>query len=199
MSVGGTRLLLASASPRRRQLLSEAGYDFEVAIPSVLESHSTDLSLRELTSANALRKGLAVARAHPGRIVLAADTLVALDRQVIGKPADRADAIRLLRLLSNRTHLVATGVFISDLRRGQSVTFTVLSRVTFRKLSALTIEEYLSRIDPLDKAGAYAAQGSGSSIIRQIAGSRSNVIGLPLVETSATLARFGVKPTRPRA
>lgn len=199
MNVGRTRLLLASASPRRRQLLTEAGYDFEVAVPSVVESHSPDLSLRELTSANALRKGLAVARAYPGRIVLAADTLVALEGQVIGKPADQADAIRLLRLLSDRTHLVATGVFISDLRRGQSVTFTVLSRVAFRKLNALTIEEYLSRIDPLDKAGAYAAQGSGSSIIRQIAGSRSNVIGLPLAETSATLARFGVKPTRPPA
>lgn len=199
MSAGGTRLLLASASPRRRQLLVAAGYDFEVMAPSVVERESANLSLRELTSGNALRKGLAIARTHPGCIVLAADTLVALDRRVIGKPADRADAVRLLRLLSGRTHLVATGVFVGHLRRGKSITFTVLSQVTFGRLSEQMIEDYLATIDPLDKAGGYAAQDAGGSIIRQIAGSRSNVIGLPLEETSEALARFGVRPARPQA
>ncbi|MDQ3199806.1 MAG: Maf family protein [Verrucomicrobiota bacterium] len=194
MSAGGRRLLLASASPRRRQLLASAGYDFDVAVPSVTELHADTLTLRELTCCNALRKGLAVARAYPGRIVLAADTLVALDRQVIGKPAHLADAARLLRLLSGRTHLVASGVFISDLRQGKSMAFTVLSRVVFKKLSDRTIEKYLATIDPLDKAGGYAAQGSGRMIIAKIVGSRSNVIGLPMEKTSAALRRFQIRP-----
>lgn len=194
MTAGGTRLLLASASPRRRQLLAEAGYDFEVVAPAVTELQSDTLTLREVTCCNALRKGLAVARAHPDRVVLAADTLVALDRQVIGKPADRADAARLLRLLSGRTHLVASGVFICHLRRGESMAFTVLSRVVFKKLSPRTIENYLGTIDPLDKAGGYAAQGNGGMIIAKITGSRSNVIGLPLEKTSAALRRFQVRP-----
>lgn len=194
MSAGGRRLLLASASPRRRQLLANAGYDFDVAVPSVTELHSNTLTLRELTSCNALRKGLAAARAYPGRVVLAADTLVALDRQVIGKPAHHAEAVRLLRLLTGRTHLVATGVFISDLRQGKSMAFTVFSRVVFKKLSDRAIEKYLATIDPLDKAGGYAAQGSGRMIIAKIVGSRSNVIGLPMEKTSAALRRFQIRP-----
>ncbi len=194
MSRGSPRLLLASGSPRRRELLGEAGYDFEVISPAVTELHSSDLTLREITSCNALRKGLAVARIHPGRVVLAADTLVALDRQVLGKPADQADAVRLLRLLSGRTHEVATGVFIGHLGAGRSLSFTVLSQVTFKKLSDRQIDAYLATIDPLDKAGGYAAQGNGRTVIREIVGSRSNVIGLPLEKTRAALRRFGIRP-----
>ncbi|MBA3650669.1 MAG: septum formation protein Maf [Chthoniobacterales bacterium] len=188
------RLVLASASPRRRQLLSEVGYDFEVVSPAVEELHSERLTVREATSYNALRKGLAVARAHPGRVVLAADTLVALDHQLIGKPADRADAAALLRLLSDRTHVVATGVFIAHLHRGKSITFSVLSRVVFKKLNDRMIEDYLAKIDPLDKAGGYAAQGAGGAIIARILGSRSNVIGLPLEKTESALGLFEIRP-----
>ena len=188
------RLILASASPRRRQLLADAGYDFEVVAPTVEELHSDKLTLREATCYNALRKGLAVARAHPGRVVLAADTLVALDHQLIGKPADRAEAARLLRLLSGRTHLVASGVFIAHLRRGKSLAFSVLSRVVFKALSDRMIAEYLATIDPLDKAGGYAAQGTGRAIIARIIGSRSNVIGLPLAKTGVALELFEIRP-----
>jgi septum formation protein len=195
MTNGRPRLVLASASPRRRQLLADAGYDFEVVAPAVEELHSDKLTLREATCYNALRKGLAVARAHPGRVVLAADTLVALDHQLIGKPADRAEAARLLRLLSGRTHLVASGVFIAHLRRGKSLTFSVLSRVVFKALSDRMIEEYLATIDPLDKAGGYAAQGTGRAIIARIIGSRSNVIGLPLEKTGVALELFEIHPS----
>lgn len=188
------RLILASASPRRRQLLSEAGYDFEVVAPVVEEVQPEKLTVREATSYNALRKGLAVARAHPGRVVLAADTLVALDHQLIGKPADRADAARLLRLLSGRTHVVASGVFIAHLHRGRSIAFSVLSRVQFKKLRDKMIADYLDTIDPLDKAGAYAAQGKGGAIIARILGSRSNVIGLPLEKTATALDLFEIRP-----
>ena len=189
------RLVLASASPRRRQLLADRGYDFEVVKPAVKELHSDKLTLREATCYNALRKGLIVARAHPGRVVLAADTLVALDQQLIGKPADRVEAVRLLRLLSGRLHFVVSSVFIVQLHRGKSLAFSVLSRVKFKKLSDRMIEEYLASIDPLDKAGGYAAQGTGRAIIARIIGSGSNVIGLPLKETAAALEHFDIRPT----
>jgi septum formation protein len=189
------RLVLASASPRRGQLLADAGYEFEVVAPAVAEVQTGNLTLREVTSFNALRKGLAVARAHPDWVVLAADTLVALDGRLIGKPADRADAARLLRLLSGRTHLVASGVFIGHLHLGRSIAFSVLSRVVFKKLSDRMIDEYLATIDPLDKAGGYAAQGTGRAIIARLIGSRSNVIGLPLEKTRAALKHFEIRPT----
>lgn len=188
------RLILASASPRRRQLLSDAGYDFEIVAPAVEELQPERLTVREATSYNALRKGLAVAHAHPGRVVLAADTLVALDHQLIGKPADHADAARLLRLLSGRSHVVASGVFIAHLHRGRSIAFSVISRVQFKKLSEKMIADYLAAIDPLDKAGGYAAQGKGGTIIARVLGSRSNVIGLPLGKTSSALDLFEIRP-----
>ena len=193
------RLLLASASPRRRELLAEAGFAFEVVTPQVDEISSLTLTLQEATAWNALRKGLAIARRNPGDVVLAADTLVELDGHLIGKPADRAEAARTLRRLSGQSHLVASSVFVAHLRVGKSENFTVSSRVVFKKLSNRMIEEYLSLIDPLDKAGAYAAQGHGRSIIARIIGSRSNVIGLPVEETGAALARFGFRPRRAHA
>jgi len=193
------RLLLASASPRRRQLLADAGFEFEVVTPTVDEVSSATFTLREATTWNALRKGLTAARAHPDEVVLAADTLVELGGRVIGKPADRAEAVRLLRLLSGQTHVVASSVFIAHLRGGKSENFTVLSRVVFKKLNDRVIKEYLDRIDPLDKAGAYAAQGEGRGVIARIMGSRSNVIGLPMEKTGAALARFGIGRAPPNA
>lgn len=198
MRGGRPRLVLASASPRRRQLLADAGYDFDVVAPLLKELHSDKLTLREVTSYNALQKGLAVARDHPRRVVLAADTLVALENQLIGKPSNRAEAARLLRLLSGRVHFVVSSVFIAHLARGESLAFSVLSRVVFKELDDRTIAKYLATIDPLDKAGGYAAQGSGRTIIARITGSRSNVIGLPMEKTTAALEPFNVHP-RPEA
>jgi len=187
------RLILASASPRRRQLLADAGFEFYVVAPAVAEISAGAFTLHEATTWNALRKGQIVARAHRDAVVLAADTLVELDGRVIGKPADRTAAARILRRLSAQTHVVASSVFIVHLRRGRSEIFTVSSRVVFKKLNAHLIDEYLSRIDPLDKAGAYAAQGDGDMIIEKIIGSRSNVIGLPMEKTQVALARFGIR------
>ena len=195
-AAGRPRLILASASPRRRDLLARAGYDFEVITPQVNEVVPARLTLLEATSWNALRKGLEVARRYPDDVVLAADTLVALEHNLIGKPASRAEAARILRRLSGKTHSVASGVFIGHLRVGRSQSFTVASRVTFKRLSDKKIEEYLAQIDPLDKAGAYAAQGKGGTIIARILGSRSNVVGLPLEKTRIALARFEIRPKR---
>ncbi len=191
------RLLLASASPRRRRLLGEAGYQFEIVAPEVEEVAPDSLTVREITCWNALRKGLAVARRHPDAVVLAADTLVALEGEIIGKPANLADARRILSRLSGRAHTVATGVFLGRLTSGRTETFAVLSTVFFRPWDGPQIDRYLRTINPLDKAGAYAAQGQGNVIVQRIAGSRSNVIGLPMAELQSALARFGLTPNEP--
>lgn len=188
------RLILASGSPRRRELLGAAGYRFQVLSPAVAEVSPGALTLHELTSWNALRKGLAVARQNTGAVVLAADTLVALEGEIIGKPADLAEARSILARLSGRQHVVATGVFLAHLASGRITTFSVLSRVFFQKWNVAQIESYLRQIKPLDKAGAYAAQGRGRAIVRRIVGSRTNVIGLPLEKVRPALARFGIRP-----
>jgi len=192
MSAVRPRLVLASSSPRRRDLLSRAGFAFEVVVPQVDEIQTETLTLREATCWNALRKGLVIARQRPNEVVLAADTLVALEHRVIGKPSDRKDAARILRLLSGQTHYVCSSVFIAFLAAGKSQSFSVTSRVVFKKLSEEMIEDYLSRIDPLDKAGAYAAQGHGAEIIERVEGSFSNVVGLPMEKTSRALRAFGI-------
>jgi len=174
-------------------LLSEAGFEFETVSPRVAEKFHLDLTLRELTTWNAIRKGVSVARAYPDKIVLAADTLVALEGKIIGKPADLNEAAQILRRLSGRTHDVCSAVFIYRFATGRSATFHDFSRVSFRRLSAATIENYLAKVDPLDKAGAYAAQG-GAEIIAKIDGSYTNVVGLPMEKVVSTLAQFGIRP-----
>jgi septum formation protein len=188
----GLSLVLASNSPRRFELLAKAGFNFEVVLPEVLERSDAALTLRELAGWNALRKGLAVARAHSDKVVLAADTLVALQGEIIGKPRDLADAVRILRRLSGNVHEVCSSVFLGHLARGRIIRFHEVSRVRFKRLSRAVIDRYFARVNPLDKAGAYAAQGEGREIIEEIDGSHSNVIGLPMEQTIPALARLGI-------
>ena len=188
------KLLLASNSPRRRDLLAEAGFEFETRAPNVAERFDLDLTLRELTALNAIRKALAAARANPNKVVLAADTLVAIDDHVLGKPSDASEAAAMLERLSGRGHQVCTSVFICDLARARSTSFSDISHVHFRCLTRAAIDNYLARVDPLDKAGAYAAQGFGSEIIENIVGSFTNVVGLPMEKTVPALAEFGIQP-----
>ena len=187
-------LLLASGSPRRSQLLGEAGFDIEIARPGVVERADSHFTARELTTWNAVRKGLATARQHPGRVILAADTVVALKEEVIGKPADFVDAIRILTRLSGRVHQVYSSVFIAHLALSKVTLFSEITDVRFRKLNKDQIRDYLHKIDPLDKAGAYAAQGHGRDIISDIRGSYSNVVGLPMERTIVALKDFGISP-----
>jgi septum formation protein len=187
-------LLLASNSPRRRDLLLEAGFKFETFTLKVDERFDIDLTLRELTAFNAIRKAMTSARSRPKNIVLAADTLVAIDDHVLGKPSDRSEAVAMLERLSGRTHEVCTSVFICHLARSLSTSFSEISRVHFQKLSRGKIGNYLERVNPLDKAGAYAAQGFGSEIIEKIEGSYTNVVGLPMEKTISALAEFGIAP-----
>lgn len=187
-------LLLASNSPRRRELLTEAGFDFEILAPPIAERFDVDLTLRELTAFNAIRKAMAAARLQPKNIVLAADTLVAIGDHVLGKPRDKNEAAAMLRRLSHRAHQVCTSVFICHLARAKSTSFFEISHVRFYKLSRDKIDNYLTRVNPLDKAGGYAAQGFGSEIIEKIEGSYTNVVGLPMEKTIAALADFGIEP-----
>jgi septum formation protein len=190
-----SRLVLASGSPRRRQLLSEAGYEFEVLSAPVEELSHDWLSVRELTIWNAARKAAAACKISPNAVLLAADTLVAIDGEVLGKPADFEDAVKILRRLSGRVHEVWTAVRLVDPPRRRSQSFHEMSRVHFRPLDDRAIRNYLEKIDPLDKAGAYAAQGDGQEIIQKIEGSYTNVVGLPMEKTSRALALFGVTPS----
>ncbi len=174
-------------------MLRRAGYEFETLSAGVPERAGSHLSLRELTTANATRKALAVARKKPRAVILAADTLVALDGEVIGKPQNLEAARAILRRLSGRTHEVCTAVLIAE-PRGRFASFAEFSRVTFWPLNSSDIDAYLREIDPLDKAGAYAAQEPGEGIIASIKGSVTNVVGLPLERTMAELKSFGVFP-----
>ena len=188
------KFILASNSPRRFDLLTEAGFAFEVIAPDVPERSDIALTLRELVTWNALRKGFAVARAHPDRVVLAADTLVAWQGEFIGKPRDHADAVRILQRLSGNVHEVCSAVFLGHLARQRTIVFQEISRVRFKPLSRAAVEHYLARVNPLDKAGAYAAQGDGGEIIEEIDGSYTNVVGLPMEQTVPALAHFGIAP-----
>jgi septum formation protein len=186
-------LILASSSPRRRDLLRQAGFSFETITPRSRERSDENLTLRELTGWNAIRKGLEIARAYPDAVVLSADTLIALDGTVIGKPSNEADARRILRRLSGREHEVCSSVFVGYLAVSRTMVWPELSTVRFKELSEQAILEYLATINPMDKAGAYAAQG-GDSIIERISGSYTNVVGLPMERTVPTLADFGIVP-----
>lgn len=180
------RLVLASASPRRRDLLVAAGFEVVVR-PAEVEELTGGLSARDLVLANAELKALAVAAHAQGDLVLGADTIVVLDGEILGKPRDLSHAAEMMGRLGGRTHEVLTGVCLN---RGGSVTrcsFVESTRVAFRVLDEATIEAYLADIDPLDKAGSYAAQEDRGRLIEQIEGSMENVIGLPVSRVIAAI------------
>jgi septum formation protein len=174
-------------------LLEEAGYEFEVVVPPVEEISHGWFTIRELTIWNATRKALCVAKTSPRAVVLGADTLVGLDDEVLGKPANLEEAAQILRRLSGRSHEVWTAVCLCHSASGKWQTFQVVSRVEFRDLTDRAIQNYFKKVNPLDKAGAYAAQGHGKEIIQRIEGSYSNVVGLPMETTTRWLRTFGVK------
>ncbi len=176
----GLPLILASQSPRRVQLMREAGFDFEVFVPQVEEVHDASLSPEALTVENARRKAAEAARHHPRSLCIGADTLVYLDEEPLGKPADIEEALKMLRRLSGRGHEVCTGVYLSWDGGRQGRGFHVLSRVLFKPLTDEVIRRYHQQVNPLDKAGAYGIQECGDMIIAGHEGSWTNVMGLPM-------------------
>ncbi|MBR2214984.1 MAG: septum formation inhibitor Maf [Selenomonadaceae bacterium] len=178
-------LILASASPRRRELLTQLGCSFEVVVSATDECSDESLSPEELTLRNATQKALAVAKLRPEAPVLGADTVVALDGHIYGKPRDEAAAIDMLKKLVGKEHLVITGIALAH--RGKVYTDAVTTKVAMAPLTEAAIKKYVATGEPLDKAGAYAVQGKAAAFITGIVGSFSNVVGLPL-HTVCTLA-----------
>jgi len=174
-------ILLASASPRRAELLAAAGILFRVEPARVVEYADPGADPEDLVRRNAALKAREVAARFPGEAVLGADTAVSLDGVVFGKPKDYDDAFAMLRALSGRRHEVRTAVCLVREDGGEEV-FCVLSRVSFRRLSDAEIRAYIRDVHVFDKAGAYAIQEEGERIVAAREGSRSNVIGLPMEE-----------------
>jgi septum formation protein len=189
-NVSLTPLILASASPRRSDLLKQLNLEFQVIPSHVPEVTYDHLSPGELCQLNAYRKARAVAKQHPDAITIAADTLVCLEREAFGKPSSLDEAAFMLASLQGRVHQVVTGVCVLLLRRHQQSLFAECTHVTFRSLDTSQIHQYLERINPLDKAGAYAIQDHGELIIERIEGSFSNVVGLPIERLQRELTRW---------
>ncbi len=183
-------LVLASASPRRRELLALLGAAFTVDAPEVDET--TDLGAREAVQLLSRRKALAAAELHPGAVILAADTLVAVDDRPLGKPADADEACRMLTALAGRTHHVYTGVTVVDARGGPHAGLDA-SEVTFGPMTDEEKHAYIATGEPMDKAGAYALQGRAAAWIESVNGTPSGVIGLPLPLTRRLLAAAGLR------
>ena len=171
-------LVLASASPRRQELLRNAGIVFEVQPADINEDQMSGEGAKECAERLAREKAIAVAQKRPHECILGADTVVVVDGQLLGKPRDVADAVRMLRMLSGRKHQVITGVCL--VVKGQPSIASETTLVSVSKISETEIAEYVASGEPMDKAGAYAIQGIASRWIPRIEGDHSNVVGLPI-------------------
>jgi septum formation protein len=186
--------ILASSSPRRRELLASIGLDFEIIPSHVPEEHQSGEAPEEYVARLSREKAAAIAEKHPDRWIIAADTTVLLGEQLLEKPVDRADAARMLATIAGRTHVVYTGVTVEHARRGWHDTRVAESEVRMLPLSAKEVEWYVGTGEPLDKAGAYAVQGIGAMFIESIHGSYTNVVGLPLAMLFQMLRKAGIDP-----
>ena len=179
-------IILASSSPRRRRLMLEAGFNFEIIVSDSEEICDKFMIPWDLTVQNAQIKASPIAQINQEKIVIGADTVVSLDNEIFGKPSNMEEAVKMLARLSGRTHIVTTGVCI--IQKEKNETFYVNTEVTFKPLSGKEISQYVKVINPLDKAGAYAAQDHGELIIEKYSGSFTNVVGLPMSEVKEALA-----------
>ncbi len=184
--------ILASASPRRKQLLGELGLVFDVVIAQITEHEDPDTDPKHMVSHNAALKADWVAERHPEAWVLGADTTVFIDNQVLNKPADLTEARAMLKRLAGRTHTVFTGVALRNVARGVRIDEGVTSDVTFKPFDDAVIDAYFRVVNPLDKAGAYGIQEGRELIIEGWRGSFSNIMGLPMEATKQILTGCGL-------
>jgi septum formation protein len=185
-------LILASASPRRQELLREAGIAFEVHPAHVPEQRASNEPPRGYAERLAREKAQAVARRFPQRYVLGADTIVLVGEEVLEKPRDASDAARMLRLLSGRGHSVVTAVSLAS-PRGNTATRNAETKIYFRKIEEVEIQRYIAGGEPMDKAGAYAIQGGAGQWAERIEGDYSNVVGLPVSLVTEMLRAAGFR------
>ena len=186
-------IILASQSPRRRELLAQMGVpQFEVVPALGEEIASPGLSPAQLVEELSRQKAAEIAAGNPDALIIAADTVVAVDGTVLGKPHDRDDAVRMLQTLSGREHTVYSGLTVCW--QGRSVTQHEATAVRFRPLSETDIDHYVSTGEPMDKAGSYGIQGYGCTLVEGISGDYYNVVGLPVCRLSQILSGFGLDP-----
>ena len=183
-------LILASASPRRRELLSRMGYAFETCAPDVDEH--VEGRAEDIVKTLAVRKARAAASHYARGVIIASDTLVSLEGKPLGKPADENEAYAMLRALSGRAHEVFTGVCLHDAATGCEMVEEVKTAVRFRELTDKEIWDYIHTGEPMDKAGAYGIQGKGSLLVERMEGDYFNVVGLPLTALYEELRAQGV-------
>lgn len=186
------KIILASASPRRKELLEKIGLKFEAepsgheeAIPSGAEPH-------EFSQKISLEKAKVIASKHENAIVIAADTIIVLGNKIMGKPHTETEARKMLEAINGRSHYVITGFSIVDTGRNKTLSRSVETKVSIKKLTPAEIDAYVRSKEPLDKAGAYAIQGLGAVIVEKIEGDYYNVMGLPLNALTEALKEFGI-------
>ena len=185
-------LILASASPRRRELLAQLGVVFTVVTAEVTEHEDPASEPKSMVAHNAALKADWVAARYPDALVLGADTTVFIEGTVLNKPADGVEARAMLRRLSGRTHTVFTGLAVRRLRDGLRLEAGEASEVTFKEFGEETIEAYLAKVNTLDKAGGYGIQDHSELIVAGYRGSLSNIVGLPLETTKQILTKCGL-------
>ena len=182
------KIILASASPRRKELLETAGAEFEIIVADVDETVPEGTKSEDAAVMTAEKKALAVAENHKDSIVIGADTIVVADGRILGKPADKADACRMLSVLSGVEHKVITGVCLAC--EDKKITFAQVSKVKFYDLTDEEINAYVETGEPMDKAGAYGIQGKGCVLVEKIEGDYFNIVGLPVARVMKELRGF---------
>lgn len=187
------RIVLASASPRRKQLLEQIGLRFEVDPSDYEEDIAPGSEPHEMAKRLSLGKARAAARKHRKALIIAADTFVVFGDRILGKPHSNAEAREMLRALNGQAHSVITGFTVLDAESGKVVSKSVETKVRMRKLTLKEIDGYVRSKEPLDKAGGYAIQGRGAVLVERIEGDYFNVVGLPLSALGDALREFGIK------
>ena len=186
------KLILASASPRRRELLQKIGLKFQVDASNCAEEIDPALLPEELVCRISAAKAKAVASRHKNAVIIAADTIGVIGKKLLGKPHTAAEACKTLGQISGKSHLVITGFTVLDTATDKIITKTVTTKVYIKKLTPLEIDAYVATGEPLDKAGAYGIQGLGAVIVERIEGDYYNVVGLPLFTLTEVLKEFGI-------
>jgi len=185
-------IILASASPRRKELLEKIGLRFKVEPSHYEEDMHSELEPHEFARKISLEKAAAVASKHKNAIVIAADTFIVFGGQILGKPHTESDARKMLGTINGMSHSVITGFSIMDTGKNKTITKSVETKIHIRKLTPAEIDAYVKSKEPLDKAGAYAIQGLGAVFVERIEGDYFNVIGLPLSALTEALKEFGI-------
>lgn len=187
------KIILASKSPRRKAILEQIGLTFDTVVSDFEEKIDTKLNPHKLAKKLSLGKAKSVAQKYNNAVIISADTFVIFNNEIIGKPKNKKDAKRILKLLSGKTHSIITGFTILDTDTKKSISKSVESKVVLKKLSNQEIDDYIKTGEPMDKAGAYDIQEKGAIFIKKIEGDYFNIVGLPIYPVTEELKKFGVE------